>query len=126
MRSRHPVAVVVAVASDTCAARPGHGALLQHIRRRGALVRAPLPGRGCGSAALMHARVDVRRTRVRLDVKDPTIVTNVRLRGTGEANNRGGEATGNHGGKSELLHRDAFFVLCLCRPFLTLLTALTG
>jgi hypothetical protein len=31
----------------------------------------------------MHARVDVWRTRVRLDVKDPTIVTNVRLRGTG-------------------------------------------
>jgi hypothetical protein len=59
--------------------------------------------------ALMHARVDLRRSRVRLDVIHPVVVTNVSLRGAGEAKNRGGEATGDDSGKSELLHFDAFF-----------------
>ena len=44
-----------------------------------------------------------------MDVLHPLVVTNVSLRGTGKAENRGGEATGDDGGKPELLHFDAFF-----------------
>jgi len=46
---------------------------------------------------------------VLLDVLHPLVVTNVSLRGTGKAKNRGSKPTGNDGGKSELLHFDAFF-----------------
>jgi hypothetical protein len=46
---------------------------------------------------------------VLLDVLHPLVVTNVSLRGTSKPKNRGSEATGDDGGKSELLHFDAFF-----------------
>jgi hypothetical protein len=56
------------------------------------------------SQSVVHGRVDVRRSRVRLEGIDPVVVTNVSLRGAGEAKNRGGEAAGDDRGKSELLH----------------------
>ena len=43
-------------------------------------------------------------------INNPVVVTKVGLSGAGEAKNRGGEATGDDAGKSELLHFDAFFV----------------
>ena len=35
-----------------------HRVWVQHMRRRGALMGAPLPGRGCGSAAVAEGRGD--------------------------------------------------------------------
>jgi hypothetical protein len=81
---------------------------------------------GCGSAAVAEGRGERADGGVLLDVLHPLVVNNVSLRGAGEAKNCGGEATGEDGSKSELLHFDAFFFLCLCRPFLTPLTDLAG
>src|SRR5882757_7495868 len=64
------------------------------------------------SAALMDAGVDLRHAHLLLDVMNPVVVNRIGLSRSGETENGGGQSTGDHGGKSELLHFDAFFFLC--------------
>jgi hypothetical protein len=65
------------------------------------------------SVALVHARVDLRHAHLLLDVMDPVVVDDIGLGWSREAEDGGGQSAGDHGGKSELLHFDAFFFFCL-------------
>ncbi len=98
-----------------CGARaPGVGAA--HAKKGRPYAGRPFLGRGCGSATVAEGRGDRTDGGLLLDVVHPLVVTNVSLRGAGEAKNRGGEATGDDGSKSELLHFDAFFFVFPYRP----------
>jgi hypothetical protein len=45
-----------------------------------------------------------------LEVVHPIVVADVGLRASGQSKYRRGQTAGDHGGKSELLHFDAFFL----------------
>jgi hypothetical protein len=65
------------------------------------------------SAAVVNAGVDLRHDHLRLDVMDPVVMGYAFLGRAGEAEDRGGQSASGDGGKSELLHFGAFFLLCV-------------